>query len=189
MNPLPRSLTALQHAGERRTGAARRGRSPVSEVIETLHRDHGNLVRLVRLLDGRISVLANPEIADVELVVNALEYLTHFPDVSHHPLEDRIVDRLRDKRVLPFGFAADLMAQHSTIARQGHELAHVGHDVGLGQQKIQFGKTFGNASKPVTQKVMHASRYCRLSGRPNGSTKRGRATTAYCVAEAVQSVA
>ena len=94
----------------------------MSEVIETLHRDHGNLVRLVRLLDGRISVLANPEIADVELVVNALEYLTHFPDVSHHPLEDRIVDRLRDKRVLPFGFAADLMAQHSTIARQGHEL-------------------------------------------------------------------
>ena len=94
----------------------------MSEVIETLHRDHGNLVRLVRLLDGRISVLANPEIADVELVVNALEYLTHFPDVSHHPLEDRLVDRLRVKLVLPFGFAADLIAQHSTIERQSHEL-------------------------------------------------------------------
>ena len=92
------------------------------EEIETLRSDHSNLERLVRLLDGRILDSANPAVADVELVVDALDYLTHFPDVSHHPLEDRIVDQLRNKEALPFGFATDLEAQHATIARQGTDL-------------------------------------------------------------------
>lgn len=91
-------------------------------MIESLRRDHGNLERLVRLLDGRMSVFPHPGMEDVELVVDVLVYLTHFPDVSHHPLEDRIVDRLRGKGVLPFGFAEEIEAQHATIARQGGDL-------------------------------------------------------------------
>ena len=94
----------------------------MSEVIDSLRRDHGNLERLVRLLNGRMSVLPHPGVEDVQLVVDALAYLTHFPDVSHHPLEDRIVDRLRDKRSLPSGFAEEIEAQHATIARQGNDL-------------------------------------------------------------------
>lgn len=92
------------------------------EVIKTLRSDHGNLERLVRLLDGRMSGSTNPAVADIELLVDALDYLTHFPDISHHPLEDRIVERLRDKEILPFGFATDLEAQHATIAQQGNDL-------------------------------------------------------------------
>lgn len=92
------------------------------DVIERLRSEHTNLERLVRLLDGRMAVFTHPRVADIELVVDALYYLTHFPDVSHHPLEDRIVDRLRDTGVLPCGFAEEIEAQHATIARQGGDL-------------------------------------------------------------------
>ena len=77
----------------------------MSEVVESLRRDHGKLERLVHLLDGRMSVLPHPGVEDVELVVDTLCYLTHFPDVSHHPIEELRIHRLPDKGVLPFGFA------------------------------------------------------------------------------------
>lgn len=92
------------------------------DAIVRLCGDHTNLERLVRLLDGWMTAFTPPRVADVELVVDALYYLTHFPDVSHHPLEDRIVDRLRDKGALPGGFAEEIEAQHATIARQGGDL-------------------------------------------------------------------
>lgn len=92
------------------------------DVIERLRRDHTNLEHLVRLLDGRMSGFKHSSVADVELVVDALYYLTHFPDVSHHPLEDRITNQLRNKEVLPFGFAEEIEAQHTALARQGCDL-------------------------------------------------------------------
>ncbi len=50
---------------------------------------------------------------------NPLLYLTQFPDVSHHPLEDRIVERLRARDALPAGLADEIEAQHVTLAHQG----------------------------------------------------------------------
>ncbi len=57
-------------------------------VTDLLQLEHANLDRLVRLLDRHPAECARGERAEIELLVDALYYLTHFPDVSHHPLED-----------------------------------------------------------------------------------------------------
>ncbi len=88
-------------------------------VIDRLHSEHRNLERLVRLLDRQPSLLVSIDAPNIGLLVDTLYYLTRFPDVTHHPLEDRIVERLRDRNALPAGLAEEIEAQHVTLARQG----------------------------------------------------------------------
>ncbi|TAM43872.1 MAG: hemerythrin domain-containing protein [Burkholderiaceae bacterium] len=88
-------------------------------VIDRLLSEHVNLERLVRLLDRQPSLLVSPDAPNIGLLVDTLLYLTEFPDVTHHPLEDRIVERLRARDALPAGLADEIEAQHVMLARQG----------------------------------------------------------------------
>lgn len=94
----------------------------MTPTLARLHAEHTNLHRLVRLLDSRASVPTEPAPDNFGVVVDTLYYLTHFPDVSHHPLEDHIAGRLRRHHVLPAGFADEIEAQHVTLAHQGDAL-------------------------------------------------------------------
>lgn len=91
-------------------------------IIDRLRFEHRNLERLARLLDRQPSLLAIADAPNIGLLVDMLYYLTRFPDVTHHPLEDRIVERLRDRDALPAGLAEEIEAQHVTLARQGLDL-------------------------------------------------------------------
>lgn len=94
----------------------------MSQIIDRLHAEHQNLERLVRLLDRQPSLLASAVAPNIALLVDTLYYLTRFPDVTHHPLEDRIVERLLDRGVLSAELAQEIEAQHATLARQGLDL-------------------------------------------------------------------
>jgi hemerythrin-like domain-containing protein len=94
----------------------------VPRIIDRLRSEHLNLDRLVRLLDRQPSLLASTATPNIGLLVDVLFYLTRFPDVTHHPLEDRIVERLRDRNALSEEFAEEIEAQHVTLARQGSDL-------------------------------------------------------------------
>ncbi len=94
----------------------------MSRVIDRLLSEHVNLGRLVRLLDRQPSLLVSPDAPNIGLIVDTLLYLTKFPDVTHHPLEDRIVERLRARDALSAGLADEIEAQHVTLARQGAAL-------------------------------------------------------------------
>ncbi|USX11110.1 hemerythrin domain-containing protein [Paraburkholderia fungorum] len=91
-------------------------------LIDRLLAEHVTLKRLVRLLGGEMSLRAAPCAPDIALLVDALYYLTRFPDVSHHMLEDRIVERLLAKQALPASFGHEVEAQHAALFRQGREL-------------------------------------------------------------------
>ncbi|WP_244306481.1 hypothetical protein [Paraburkholderia lacunae] len=91
-------------------------------LIDRLLAEHVTLKRLVRLLGGEMSLRAAPCAPDIALLVDALCYLTRFPDVSHHMLEDRIVERLLAKQALPASIGHEVEAQHAALFRQGREL-------------------------------------------------------------------
>ncbi|MGY6258050.1 hemerythrin domain-containing protein [Paraburkholderia caledonica] len=91
-------------------------------VIERLQAEHARLAQLVQLLDGQPSLSPDPGAPNIGLLVDALYYLTRFPDVSHHAIENRIVERLLGKNALPTAFGHEIEAQHATLISQGHEL-------------------------------------------------------------------
>jgi hemerythrin-like domain-containing protein len=94
----------------------------MTKLIERLHADHLRLAGLVRLLNGEISLQVDPSAPDLALLVDVLYYLTRFPDVTHHALEDRIVEKLLQKNAFPTVLGHEIEAQHSTLIQQGHEL-------------------------------------------------------------------
>lgn len=94
----------------------------MASIIDNLIAEHRRLERLVRLL-GRQSMLRDDQAAaNGALLVDALYYLTRFPDVNHHALEDRMIGNLLEKKVLAEELGSELSTQHATLARQGHEL-------------------------------------------------------------------
>ncbi|HJV79646.1 hemerythrin domain-containing protein [Noviherbaspirillum sp.] len=93
-------------------------------LVSQLQREHRNLDKLVGLLSrfpAPPSALP-PAPSEINLLVDVLFYLTQFPDVHHHPVEDRIVAALRSKKALPADLGEEIERQHHVLARQGREL-------------------------------------------------------------------
>lgn len=81
--------------------------------------EHRNLFRLVDWLGRHRELRAEPFAPEIGLMVDALVYLTRFPDVSHHPLEDRIAERLLARNAMPVDQAREIEAQHERLAQDG----------------------------------------------------------------------
>lgn len=94
----------------------------MNTVIDRLQTEHRDLEQLVRVLDRQPALLPAVNASNIALLIDALYYLTRFPDVAHHPLEDLIVQRLRERHALSAELAADIEAQHVTLAHQGQDL-------------------------------------------------------------------
>ncbi|HJW55244.1 MAG TPA: hemerythrin domain-containing protein [Burkholderiaceae bacterium] len=93
-------------------------------LVTQLETEHRSLDKLVGLLDNFPAILSRvrPALAETTLLVDVLGYLTQFPDVRHHPVEDRIVAALRAKQALPADLGEEIERQHRVLARQGIDL-------------------------------------------------------------------
>lgn len=90
--------------------------------IDTLLGEHRDLHRLVDLLGRQPSLPDDPAAPNVGLLVDALYYLTRFPDVTHHAVEDRIAERLLARGALDPGLCAEIETQHARLAQLGLDL-------------------------------------------------------------------
>lgn len=88
-------------------------------LIDRLLAEHRNLFRLVEWLGRHRELRAEPFAPEIHLMVDALVYLTRFPDVTHHPLEDRIAERLLARDGMPVEHAREIEAQHERLAHDG----------------------------------------------------------------------
>ena len=91
-------------------------------ILESLLAQHRELARLIDLLERQPSLEPDPQAPHVGLLVDVLEYLTNFPDVTHHPVEDRIAERLLAVNALQPDLCRELEAQHAQLAQQGAAL-------------------------------------------------------------------
>ena len=96
--------------------------APMHPILDQLLAQHRDLARLIALLERQPSLEPDPESAHIGVLVDVLVYLTHFPDVTHHPLEDRIAERLRERGALSADHCGELEAQHAQLAQEGEAL-------------------------------------------------------------------
>ncbi|WP_244114964.1 hemerythrin domain-containing protein [Burkholderia cepacia] len=73
----------------------------MTSIIDNLIAEHRRLERLVRLLERQATLRDAQAATNAAVLVDALYYLTRFPDVNHHALEDRIIIKLLEKQALP----------------------------------------------------------------------------------------
>ena len=91
-------------------------------ILETLLAEHHDLHQLVALLERQPSLRPDPAAQNTGLLVDALSYLTGFPDLTHHALEDRIAERLLARHALDSDLCREIEEQHARLARQGLDL-------------------------------------------------------------------
>jgi hemerythrin-like domain-containing protein len=91
-------------------------------IIEKLCTEHVRLARLVRLLNGHSCQRTDASAPNIALLVDALCYLTRFPDISHHVIEDRMVEKLLAKKALSIEFGHEIETQHQALIRDGRDL-------------------------------------------------------------------
>ncbi len=92
----------------------------MAEVLRRLGEEHANLARLLNAMEHQLAVFDRGEQPDYDVLTAAAEYFTEFPDRCHHPKEDLIFRRLREKDPAAAEAIGDLEGEHSEISENVH---------------------------------------------------------------------
>jgi hemerythrin-like domain-containing protein len=72
-------------------------------LLKRLRRDHANLNRLLDLLSRELDAFFAGDESDFDLKIEMLDYIEHYAEKTHHPMEDLIFEAAmaRDEMVRP----------------------------------------------------------------------------------------
>ena len=93
----------------------------MSNVLDDLHQDHRNIRELLGLLGSELDAVADASGGDFELMRDIMIYMTGYPDYTHHPKEDLMFERMRERGVAPDTeeTIAKLFREHGALADKG----------------------------------------------------------------------
>ena len=98
---------------------------PRPTVLEELHRDHTRLALILTALEAWAHDKRKSDSAQLDRVDAMVEYISEYPDAVHHPLEDRVFERLLGKKLTKGERAAVIKNadQHQDLARRTEQLS------------------------------------------------------------------
>ncbi|MDX1443238.1 MAG: hemerythrin domain-containing protein [Gammaproteobacteria bacterium] len=90
--------------------------------MQQLHEEHANVARLLAFIRQQVEELPDDEQPDYEHLHQVMHYLTHYPDVFHHPREDALFALLEKKDPSCHAAVRQLKREHDTLASDGDNL-------------------------------------------------------------------
>jgi len=81
-------------------------------IIDLLRREHRNIEKLLLVLEQELGVFERGERPDYEVVWAVICYFKVYPEVYHHPQEDRVFKKLRARDPVAAADIGDLAAEH-----------------------------------------------------------------------------
>lgn len=93
----------------------------MSEVIRILRREHANISKLIKTLERQIAVFENDGEPDYDIIEGIADYFLSFPDLYHHPKENMIFAKLRERDPQAARKIGDLQREHDEIASRTRE--------------------------------------------------------------------
>jgi len=87
----------------------------MKHLIESLHEDHRNLSKLLRLLETNLLALQSDHDPDYPLMVDIIEYVYSYPDVFHHPREDLLYQTAMERDSSVRDEIEPVLQQHSEL--------------------------------------------------------------------------
>ena len=95
----------------------------VPEIMKRLHEEHRNIARLLAVLERELAIFDRGEQPDYDVLTGVAEWFKDFPEEAHHPKENIILARLREKYPEAAKKIGDLEGEHeriSTLAQTFH---------------------------------------------------------------------
>ena len=133
----------------------------MSKILRRLHEDHANLLRVLAILERQIAVMDQGNRPDLDIVQGSIEYFLTYPDLRHHPLENRVLMRLqaKDPRAAePFtGLDAEHREQSETLHRIAEATFQVLQDAAVTRQGyVGMLRSFVAAQRSFQRHQIHA---------------------------------
>ncbi len=94
----------------------------MSDIIDTWRKDHVNFSRLLALLEVQIKLFHEDQTPDYTLMQDIIYYMTHYPDIFHHPKEDLVFDKVKEIDSAAQPVVDELMEQHRVLRESGMKL-------------------------------------------------------------------
>ena len=92
------------------------------DTLALWHTEHANFAKLLNLLDSQLALFHGGKSPDYELMLNIMFYMTHYSDVLHHPKEDLVFAKIRERERGVAGTVDELAIQHAHLHKSGQEL-------------------------------------------------------------------
>lgn len=95
------------------------------DIIQVLRTEHANMARLLDVLDRQVSIFSDGGSPDYDLLQAVVEYFLDYPDLCHHPKEDKVAQRMLEQMPAEASGLRGLVAQHEELAALTRRLATV----------------------------------------------------------------
>jgi hemerythrin-like domain-containing protein len=105
------------------------------EIIEILRQEHRNIEKLLRVMEQELSVFDRGERPDYEVFGAVIEFFRQYPDSCHHPKEDIIYEKFKERAPDRAATMPDLEVEHREGASRLRRLAHA-IDAVLNDQEV-----------------------------------------------------
>lgn len=87
--------------------------------MASLHDDHVNVAQIAELAREELRRVEAGEAADFSLLEDIMCYVTGYPDTHHHPTEDIVFERLKERSPDAAGEVDALLAEHEELITRG----------------------------------------------------------------------
>jgi hemerythrin-like domain-containing protein len=101
----------------------------MSDSIALWHAEHANFATLLDVLERELDLFHQGESPDYELMLDIMFYMTHYPDVLHHPREDLAFAKIKEREVDAGPIVDELSEQHARLKESGDALVHALDDI------------------------------------------------------------
>lgn len=92
--------------------------------MESLQVEHKRMSRLLGLLEEQIATLEQAGEPDYELIKEILDYFLTYPDLCHHPKENLVLEKLRQRAPDAAAEVGALDDEHDRLSHQLHDFSH-----------------------------------------------------------------
>lgn len=86
------------------------------KILDDLRKDHRNLANLWDLLGRELKVFKQGGVVDYDLVESILDYNLNYPDLCHHPRENLIFNKLKERDPAAISAIGDLEKEHQKLS-------------------------------------------------------------------------
>jgi hemerythrin-like domain-containing protein len=97
----------------------------MSATLDALNREHINLARLLVVVEQQLDALERNKPVDYELIDLVLAYFQSYPDQFHHPKEDLVLAKMKERNPTTANTFDTLEAEHRLIADETTRFAEL----------------------------------------------------------------
>lgn len=129
----------------------------MSVVMDQLSQDHIHIARLLDFIDAEVAKAGTAHDLEIALLRDIMEYVTTYPDVYHHPLEDQLFAELKGHPDAAGSEIDEIQAEHTELMALGRTFLEA-LDLLLMDEGLRVDKFVAMARAYTTRQRQHLRR-------------------------------